>query len=142
MSAAEDDSVGDVSGAGGDLERGSNPERNALLASLRRSFLASEDVAAPPTAASDALRLGLHLDLPLCRWGFHLLPHQRMALNVFQPQYTLMFEKLLATPQPWLYGHVYLEGGVENLDNPEYALESGTKAPLIGTLMQVRSAGL
>ena len=24
----------------------------------------------------------------------------------------LMFEKLLAGPPPWLYGHVYLEGGV------------------------------
>ena len=90
-----------------------------------------------PVAYRDALKLGLHLDLPLCRWGFHVLPHHRTALNVFQPQYTLMFEKLLAGPQPWLYGHVYLEGGVDRLDSADYALEPGTKAALTGTLMQV-----
>ena len=28
------------------------------------------------------------------------------VLNVFQAQYTLAFEKLLATPEPWLYAHV------------------------------------
>ena len=129
---------------GGDLERGKDPERNAQLEALKRSFLgaSAEDGKdglddERPSAAGDAAKLGLYLDLPLCRWGFHILPHHRTVLNVFQPQYTLMFEKLLATPQPWFYGHVYLEGGVENLDNPDYALKPGSKAPLTGTLMQV-----
>ena len=49
-----------------------------------------------------------------------------------------MFEKLIAGPQPWLYGHLYLEGGVKNLDSPEHRLEPGSKADLTGTLMQVR----
>ena len=122
--------------AGGDLERGRDPERNAALLSLKRSFFTNTDEDAP-VATRDAARLGLHLDLPLCRWGLHILPHHRTALNVFQPQYTLMFEKLIAGPQPWLYGHLYLEGGVKNLDSPEHRLEPGSKADLTGTLMQV-----
>jgi Lon protease-like protein len=125
--------------SGGDLQQGRDPERNAILQSLRRSFFessASEEGEAP-AAADDAQRVGMHLDMPLCRWGFHILPHQRTVLNVFQPQYTLLFEKLLAGPQPWLYGHVFLEGGVENLNNPDYRLEPGTRAALTGTIMQV-----
>lgn len=122
----------------GDLLGGQDPERNAMLEQLRRSFYA------PPvggddelTALNDAKRLGLQLDLPLCRWSFNLLPHHRAALNVHQPQYTLLFEGLLTRPRPWLYFHVLLPGGVSNLDNPEYALEPGSKAPLTGTLMEV-----
>ena len=68
-----------------------------------------------------------------------MLPHQQTILNVFQPQYTLMFETLLATPEPWYYLHVHLPGGADNLANPEYALVPGSKAPLAGTLMQVVS---
>ena len=88
-------------------------------------------------ALGDASRLGLHLDLPLCRFSFCILPHSRAALNIFQPQYTLMFETLLATPEPWIYFHVLLPGGVDNLADPQFSLEPGTKAPLCGTLMQV-----
>ena len=82
---------------GGDLEQGRDPERNALLQSLRKSFFTSDDEEAP-VGLRDAERLGLHLDLPLCRWGFNVLPHHRTALNVFQPQYTLMFNRLLSEP--------------------------------------------
>ena len=119
----------------GDLFAGQDEERNAQLQLLRRSFLApTEQVQAPPTAARS---IGLYHDLPSTRWSFEILPHHRKILNVFQPQYTLMFEKLLATPEPWLYAHVLLPGGVENLANPEYELRPGTKAPLHGTLMQI-----
>ena len=51
-------------------------------------------------------------------------------------QYTLMFETLLASPEPWLYAHVMLPGGTKNLTNPAYALGGGA-APLHGTIMQV-----
>jgi Lon protease-like protein len=120
----------------GDLFAGQDEERNAQLQLLRRSFLApTEQVQAPPPTA--ARSIGLYHDLPSTRWSFEILPHHRKVLNVFQPQYTLMFEKLLATPEPWLYAHVLLPGGVENLANPEYELRPGTKAPLHGTLMQI-----
>ena len=125
-----------MAAAGADLEGGQNEERNAALSALKRSFLASADDR--PTAYDDATRLGLYLDVPVCRWGFNILPHHRTTLNVFQAQYTLAFEKLLATPQPWLYAHILLPGGVDNLADPEFALAApDSKAPAHGTLMQI-----
>ena len=122
----------------GDLFNGEDPERNALLEKLKRSFYTGMQEEAPMQETQlDSTRIGLYLDIPMTRWSFNALPHHRSALNVWQPQYTLMFEKLLAGPQPWLYFHVLLPGGVDNLDNPEYALEPGSKADLTGTIMQV-----
>ena len=122
--------------SGGDLRDGLDPERNAILQSLKKSFYSSSSDRDDDTAAS-ALEGGFAPDLPLCRWSFNILPHQRAALNVFQPQYTLLFEKLLTTERPWLYAHVLLPGGVENLANPAYRLEPGSDAPLQGTIMEV-----
>lgn len=121
----------------GDLEAGRNPNRNALLAGLKKSFFSDIEGGDEPAASGDATRLGLLLDLPLCRWNFHILPHHRTALNVFQPQYTLMFEKVLAGPKPWLYGHIWLEGGIDNLGEDEYRLVPGSKAALTGTVMEI-----
>lgn len=104
---------------GGDLSNGDNAERNAALSAIRRSFLAvSEEVPSsekllprtPVVATRDAARVGVHLDLPATRWSVAMLPHHRTVLNVFQPQYTLLFEKLLAQPQPWLCAPLQLPG--------------------------------
>ena len=104
---------------GGDLSNGDNAERNAALSAIRRSFLAvSEEVPpsekllprTPVVATRDAARVGVHLDLPATRWSVAMLPHHRTVLNVFQPQYTLLFEKLLAQPQPWLCAPLQLPG--------------------------------
>jgi len=73
-------------------------------------------------------------------------PTQQVTLNVFQFEYVHMFETLLASPEPWLYLHVQLPGGVSNLGNPNYALPSvpnvepppkGSRAALDGTMMRV-----
>lgn len=53
------------------------------------------------------------------------------------PHYVHMFERVLAGPKPFLYGHLYTPGGSESLGRPEYALHPGTQAPLVGTLMHV-----
>ena len=133
-------------GFGGDLMGGEDEARNAEIESLKRLFFSSDaepdpeqpaSAAAEQTAVPDSDLLGLLPDLPLARWSMVLLPHQQTTLNVFQPQYTLMFESVLAAPEPWLYMHLNLPGGAENLANPEYALEPGTKAPLAGTLMRI-----
>ena len=133
-------------GAGGDLMGGEDEARNAEVESLKRLFFSSDaepdsgqsaSATAQQATVPNADELGLLPDLPLARWSMVLLPHQQTVLNVFQPQYTLMFEALLAAPEPWLYMHLNLPGGADNLANPEYALESGTKAPLAGTLMRV-----
>ncbi len=39
-----------------------------------------------------------------------------------------------------IFGHLYLPAGSDNLGKPDYALESGSKAPLVGTLMKVNRA--
>lgn len=140
---------------GGDLSGGSDAARNADVAKLKKLFYNEATSKSQPSEATadvtDALSadasladaaLGLHRDLPLARWQVVLLPHQQNRLNVFQPEYVHMFEQLLSTPKPWLYLHVLLPGGVDDLANPDYALPlndlpAGGKATLHGTLMQV-----
>ena len=142
---------------GGDLEGGKDNARNAEVQRLKKLFYDSKTPAtsAPsPDGTTDgaSVRIGVLHDLPLTRWQMCILPHQQTLLNVFQPEYIHMFESLLATRKPWLYLHVLLPGGVENLANPQYALPglSGwppgdgspleafrSQAPLHGTLMQV-----
>ena len=49
-----------------------------------------------------------------------------------------MFEELVRGPEPWLYAHVQLPGGHDNIGNPEYDLKNETSlAPRTGTLMRV-----
>ena len=48
------------------------------------------------------------------------------------------FEELVRGPEPWLYAHVQLPGGRDNIGNPEYDLKNETSlAPRTGTLMRV-----
>jgi hypothetical protein len=149
---------------GGDLEGGLDDKRNADILALKRLFYtadaantgAENDFGAPSSGgnaagmpavkAEAARRLGIYPDVPLARWSMHFYPHQQVLLNVFQPEYVHMFETLLATPEPWLYVHVQLPGGVANLGSPDWALPgvpgveaspSGSRAALDGTLMRV-----
>ena len=73
---------------GGDLAGGADPKRNAALAALRRSFLATPSVQGneDEDESEAAQQLGLLLDVPIARWGFNILPHHRSVLNVFQPE--------------------------------------------------------
>ena len=120
-----------------DLSGGEDADRNAAVASLKSLFYAPDPPKDLP-GRRDASRLGLMLDVPLCRWSFEILPHQQAALNVFQPQYTHMFEELVRGPEPWLYAHVQLPGGRDNIGNPDYDLKNETSlAPRTGTLMRV-----
>lgn len=137
------------SNLGGDLEGGESESRNADVDALKRAFYGSGPAEADGPADGVA-RVGRYLDLPVARWSMVFVPAQQVLLNVFQPQYTLMFESLLAGPRPWLYMHVLLPGGADNLANPEYALPDDdgpqaqgggprSRAPLVGTLMEVVS---
>ena len=140
-----------LSRGGADLQGGMDEARNVEVAALKRLFYASTSSSKVNVNATDgALELGLHLDVPLARWGSEpFVPHQQILLNIFQPEYTHMFEALLASPKPWLYMHVLLPGGIASLGNPDFALPSDalpgvpppppSLAPLEGTLMQVVS---
>ena len=130
---------------GADLYNGEDDERNAQVAALKRSFYG---VPAAPRAEASRSRVavrsrssfGLLEDVPLCRWSGALLPHSQLALNVWQPQYTHLFEELFATPEPWYYAHVRLPGGAANLNNPAYDFcAPDCSAPRAGTLMRVAS---
>ena len=90
--------AGTAAGGGGDLSGGNDEQRNKQVASLRARFNApdAEDVPAEEAveAAAEkvaAQKLGLLLDLPLCRYSWCLLPGHQVAMSVWQPQYTLMF---------------------------------------------------
>lgn len=56
------------------------------------------------------------------------------------PHYVHLFEQVFAQPRPWVFGHLYLPGGSKSLGAPSHALASGSKAPLVGVLMQVTRA--
>ena len=85
----------------------------------------------------DARKVGMMLDVPLCRYSWCIMPGTQVAMSVWQPQYTLMFSALLGQPAPHYYFHVLLPGGAESLGEPGYELEPGSKASLVGTLMRV-----
>ena len=138
--------AGTAAGGGGDLSGGGDEERNKQLNKLRKLYAAPDAVASAEgnnganlmgSNEEDARRIGLLLDLPLCRYSWCLLPGHQIAMSVWQPQYTLMFSKLLASPPPHYYMHVLLPGGAESLGQPGYELQAGTKAALVGTLVRV-----
>ena len=129
--------AGTAAGGGGDLEGGGDQSRNAQVESLRKMFVApaaETEGAAPASSKEDARKTGLFLDMPLCRYSWCLLPHHQIAMSVWQPQYTLMFNSLLGEPAPHYYFHVLLPGGAESLGQPGYELEPGSKSALTGTL--------
>ncbi|KAL1529908.1 hypothetical protein AB1Y20_000836 [Prymnesium parvum] len=139
--------AGSAAGGGGDLDGGSDAQRNARVEALRQIFAAPSAADAPETEslggtahAADAPQPGLLPDLPLCRYSWCLLPHHQVAMSVWQPQYTLMFATLLAQPAPQYYLHVLLPGGADSLGQPGYELEPGSKAALTGTLVRVAYA--
>lgn len=130
---------------GADLRGGMDDARNADVAALKRLFYAANNTDSPNQKEA-AARLGFYEDLPIARWKSPpFLPHQQVLLNIFQPEYTHCFEELMAQPQPWLYMHVHLPGGIAALGDDEYALPEGSSpappslAPLEGTLMRVVS---
>mmetsp|Transcript_7690 Transcript_7690/g.10071 ORF Transcript_7690/g.10071 Transcript_7690/m.10071 type:complete len:465 (+) Transcript_7690:103-1497(+) len=84
--------------------------------------------------------------VPLWRVQWTELPGYQNVLNVHVAHYTHMFRRILSGPKPWFFGHIYLPGGSENLDNPTYRLlepngnsntENSSKATTVGTLMKV-----
>jgi Lon protease-like protein len=58
---------------------------------------------------------GQLINLPLWRAPWWEVPGRSNVLNVHDPIYTNMFEQIIRGPKPWCFGHLYLEGGSENL---------------------------
>jgi Lon protease-like protein len=121
-------------------------ERMKLVRKIQQAFYAGEgeDLVLPSKEDPTILT-----DVPLWRVQWVELPGYQNVLNVHVAHYTHMFRRILSGSKPWLFGHIYLPGGSENLDNPKYRLESrnsnsgggssgnNTDATYVGTLMQV-----
>ena len=104
-----------------------------VVRQLQKAFYQNEDIILPPEKGSKIMK-----DLPLWRVQWTELPGFQNVLNVHVAHYTNMFQKILfSDAKPKYFGHVYLPGGSDNLDNPEYKLEEGSKASLVGVLMQI-----
>ena len=136
--------------------------RMKLVRELQKSFYKDEEaptlqVETAETLESTATTASTIQNLPLWRVQWTELPGSQNVLNVHVPHYTNMFQKLLkGQSKKWgdheeeedkdesennndnnknnfYFGHIFLPGGSENLDNPQFSLQEGD----IGTLMRV-----
>ncbi len=129
--------------------------RMKLVRELQKAFYKDEEA---PTvqvgvetenATKDDTSSATIQNLPLWRVQWTELPGSQNVLNVHVPHYTNMFQKILkgqsktwgehdddgedTTGGNYYFGHIFLPGGSENLDNPDFALREGD----VGTLMRV-----
>jgi Lon protease-like protein len=115
-------------------------ERMKLVQKIQKSFYVGEQEGLVVVQPDDLTVLE---QVPLWRVQWTELPGYQNVLNCHVPHYTHMFHRILSGPKPWLFGHLFLPGGSENLDNPLYRLPEepsgsiGTQATVAGTLMQV-----
>ena len=119
-------SRGDLGGGNsGTNKKGDGDEdrkrRMAVVRSLQMSYYLSAERQAQQTDGSHYhpeldSATGILKNVPLWRVGWTELPGRSNVLNVHEPTYTNMFEKILYGPKPWLVGHLYLPGGSKNLN--------------------------
>jgi len=105
-------------------------QRMQLVRQVQETFYADEVGVYPP-------QHGVYSNMPLYRGNWTELPGFQHTLNVTDPYYINMLMKVVSSSQPWYFGHVYLPGGAESIDDYNFRLEKGSDAPLVGTLMQV-----
>jgi Lon protease-like protein len=109
-------------------------------------YSSSENVSSTDNAAEDPAREallslpGVIPDLPLWRVQWAVLPSYQEVLHVHVPHYTDLFSRLFTQKRPWRFGHLYLPGGSASLGSEAYALQNGSNAPLVGTLMEIIQA--
>jgi len=82
-------------------------------------------------------------NLPLWRAPWWEVPYRSNVLNVHDPIYTNMFEQIVRRPKPWCFGHLYLEGGSENLRKGGLATwetrsECTKKSAVMGCIMHIQ----
>jgi len=111
-------------------------ERMAAVRTLQDSFYQTTTCEAPSLDAAT----GIMRNLPLWRVGWVELPGRSNCLLVHEGQYTHMFEQLLRGPEPWYFGHLYLQGGSRNLrSTPLVTHRQDTDlSAQVGCLMRIR----
>ena len=167
---------GNGNGNGNPIENESIEERQQrmnLVRQLQESFYMDETI----SIAKPNLDSTIMYDVPLWRTQWTELPGYQNVLNVHVPHYTNMFQKIIRSSnhepnesgdvdhdgnkninkknaKKFYFGHLYLPGGSDNLDNPAYQLEDydinsdyssnnrrsdKDKVATIGVLMQITS---
>ncbi len=122
--------------------------RMAVVRSLQMSYYKPSVVAGKETIPSQCTlnsATGELFDLPLFRAPWWEVPGRSNVLNIHEPIYTNMFEKILYGPKPWCFGHLYLNDGSRNLksEEPRFQLESWDTTPkdaesaVLGCLMNI-----
>lgn len=120
------------------LEEGNESEdqlakRMEMIKQIQKSFYIDEKPVKAPEKGSSLMK-----EVPLWRVQWTELPGFQNVLHVHVPHYTNMFLKIInSNSRPMYFGHLYLPGGSDNLDNPDYALVERSSAATIGTLMQI-----
>lgn len=122
--------------------------RMEMVRQIQKSFYqqGDEESTTRTTAISSPNCNTILEELPLWRVQWTELPGYQNMLNVHVAHYTHMFHSILSGPKPWYFGHVFLPGGSENLENPEYRLlkqgddQNATKVTYTGVLMRVSDA--
>jgi Lon protease-like protein len=109
-------------------------ERMKLVRQIQKSYYVGAEEGLVQTSENNPTFLE---EVPLWRVQWTEFPGYQNVLNVHVAHYTHMFRRILSGPKPWLFGHIYLPGGSENLDNPQYRFNAGTQATFVGTLLQV-----
>jgi hypothetical protein len=144
----------------------SSSEQSSSISTSRDDDDDDDDASGSPNEISSVLDSGgesssssagatriLH-NIPLFRVQWTELPGFQNVLNIHVPHYTHMFRCVLAQAHQddddddddlphrkhykYLFGHVHLPGGSENLSNPDYDLNDPSGAATrMGTLMQI-----
>ena len=123
-----------------DLSDEEEKQRMAAVRFLQMSYYASER---QPDATHAQLNktTGMVNNLSLWRVQWIEVPGRSNVLNVHEPIYTNMFEKILYGPKPWCFGHLYLEGGSKNLKaTPLSTWQNSTekeRSAVLGSLMKI-----
>ena len=106
--------------------------RMELVKQIQKSFYADS------SGVNRESTTGSFDDVGLWRVQWTELPGYQNVLNVHVAHYTHMFQSVVNSPRPWYFGHLFLPGGSENLENEEYRLcGEGSKQTRWGTLMKV-----
>eukprot|EP00562_Extubocellulus_spinifer_P009499 CAMPEP_0178492936 /NCGR_PEP_ID=MMETSP0696-20121128/12205_1 /TAXON_ID=265572 /ORGANISM="Extubocellulus spinifer, Strain CCMP396" /LENGTH=519 /DNA_ID=CAMNT_0020120897 /DNA_START=44 /DNA_END=1599 /DNA_ORIENTATION=- len=113
--------------------------RMTLVRQIQKSFY-SDGSSSSSTGIQKNSTKGMVTNVPLWRVQWTELPGYQNVLNCHVAHYTHMFQGVVnGRPRPWYFGHVYLPGGSDNLENPRYRLceDGDSDAAHVGVLMKV-----
>lgn len=111
------------SSAAEDDDKDPEKQRMEMVRQLQKTFYKQVDGEDEEPGATLEESTGRMLHLPLWRVGWVEVPGRSNVLNVHEPHYTNMFEKILSRKKPWYFGHLHLPGGTKAARTKEKRFE-------------------